>query len=90
MSYGPAQAVADYKDRMAKLQIWRAQKRSHGPEWRCGECGLALPADAYGVDRQNASDCHLFCIGPGHWRCCTACARVRVQPTSSEARVCEK
>ena len=91
MRYGPAQAVADYKDRMATLQVWRAQKRAHGPDWRCGHCGLAFPAAAYGVERHDSAELHQLCVGPGHYRCCTACAKLRDAPTvASEHRRCEK
>ena len=62
---------------MATYEAWRAQRKQFGPDWRCGECGLAFPAAGYGVDRHDATEFHKTCVGPGHWRCCTACAQVR-------------
>ena len=45
--YGAEAAIAEYKQRMAMYDAWRGQRKQFGPEWRCGYCGLSLPAAGF-------------------------------------------
>ena len=94
-AYGAAEATAEYKQRMAACEVWRAQRKQCGPGWPCGHCGLSFPAEGYGVDRHDTTRLHEGCVGLGHWRCCTACAAVhaaRVEAGDSvrDVRMCAR
>ena len=57
-AYGAAEATAEYKERMAACNVWRAQRKQSGPDWPCGFCGLSFPAEGYGVDRHDTTRLH--------------------------------
>ena len=69
---------------MAEYEAGRAQRHKFGPTYRCNECHLMLPAEAYDVNRNDISELHMMCIGLGSWRVCTMCAQI--PPGTSTAR----
>ena len=63
--YRPADAIEEYRTMMADYEAGRAQRHKFGPTYRCNECQVMLPAEAYDVNRNDISDLHMMCIASG-------------------------
>ena len=73
---------------MAEYEAGRAQRHKFGATYRCKECNLMLPAEAYDVNRHDISELHNMCIGLGSLRLCTVCAQVPASTSTARCARC--
>ena len=57
--------------------------------WPCFCCGNFFPAEGYGASLQNNEEIVEKCVGPGHWRCCQVCVKLKTSPDTLETQQCQ-
>jgi len=75
--YTAQDARVEYNRLVTQYDVRRSIRKAKGPQWKCCECCLDWPAEGFGAERGIAKSLSSFCVGPGHWRCCTTCANRR-------------
>ena len=98
-----ADATQEYFAKSAQWDREKKVRKARGLEWPCAACGLHFPGNGFIDDSRkhtsnqlaNRDAIHEFCIAPGHWRCCRACAGLQLDGTTASkpdatTRECEK
>ena len=87
---------------MAQYEARRAARQRFGPTYRCRECTLMLPAEAFDVERNDPTDLLSMllaqddakltekCIALGAWRVCSVCVRVPSSTSTTRCTRCEQ
>ena len=74
-SYGPEQAIDEYKTLSAAWEAKKKLQKTEGMEWQCCACGHLFHVDGYSSTTADPANSALqeLRIAQGHWRRCRAC-----------------